>query len=149
MNFLSHQFIHFGRAYRTVAAYKCALAHPLWTNFGIPLGDASLDVYMRGIFNLDPPVRLLCPRGPWTRSLSFCCVTILNLYILRIYFESLRRPSASFYWLRVGGLMKLPISLSFMFFDRMERLLQSIGSLGMCPNILIGFFSLSCLLLRD
>ena len=44
--------------------------------------------------------------------------------------------------------MKLPISLSFMFFDRMERLLQSIGSLGMCPNILIGFFSLSCLLLR-
>ena len=55
MNFLSHQFIHFGRAYRTVAAYKCALAHPLWTNFGIPLGDASLDLFMRGIFNLDPP----------------------------------------------------------------------------------------------
>ena len=55
MNFLSHQFIHLGRAYRTVAAYKCALAHPLWTNFGIPLSDTSLDLYMRGVFNLDPP----------------------------------------------------------------------------------------------
>ena len=55
MNFLSHQFIHMSRAYRTVAAYKCALAHPLWTNFGIPLDDPSLDLYMRGIFNLHPP----------------------------------------------------------------------------------------------
>ena len=55
MNFLSHQFIHLGRAYRTVAAYKCALAHPLWTNFGIPLDDPALELYMRGVFNLHPP----------------------------------------------------------------------------------------------
>ena len=55
MNFLSHQFIQLGRAYRTVAAYKCAIAHPLWTNFGIPLTDTSLELYMRGVFNLDPP----------------------------------------------------------------------------------------------
>ena len=55
MNFLSHQFTHFGRAYRTVASYKCALAHPLWTTFGIPLSDSSLDLFMRGVFNLAPP----------------------------------------------------------------------------------------------
>ena len=55
MNFLSYHFLTLGKKYRTVAAYKCAIAHPLLTNFGIQLKDDSLDLFMRGVFNLDSP----------------------------------------------------------------------------------------------
>ena len=78
MNFLSHQFIHLGRAYRTVAAYKCALALPLWTNFGIPLSDTSLDLYMRRVFNLDPPHPTPIPTWFMDTLLEFWSVSFLS-----------------------------------------------------------------------
>ena len=56
MNFLSHHFVVFNRKFRTIAAYKCALTHPLFVNFGIDFKDARLDMYMRGVFNSKPPV---------------------------------------------------------------------------------------------
>ena len=60
MNFLSHHFVLLKRKYRTIAAYKCALALPLFVNFGIELSDARLALYMRGVFNSKPP----CKSGP-------------------------------------------------------------------------------------
>ena len=56
MNFLSHHFVAFNRKYRTIAAYKCALAHPLFVNFGIDFKDVRLEMYMKGVFNSNPPV---------------------------------------------------------------------------------------------
>ena len=55
MNFLSHHFMTMNRKYRTIAAYKCALAHPLFVNFGIDFKDVRLDMYMKGVFNSNPP----------------------------------------------------------------------------------------------
>lgn len=55
MNFLSHHFVSLNRKYRTIAAYKCALAHPLFVNFGIEFKDVRLDMYMKGVFNSNPP----------------------------------------------------------------------------------------------
>ena len=55
MNFLSHHFVSLNRKYRTIAAYKCALAHPLFVNFGIDFKDVRFDMYMKGVFNSNPP----------------------------------------------------------------------------------------------
>ena len=55
MNFLAFQHVEKGLKYRTIAAYKSALAHPLYENFKLKLDDSSLEFFMKGVFNLDPP----------------------------------------------------------------------------------------------
>ena len=55
MNFLSHQFLHLNRQYRTIAAYKCALEIPLKANFGIEFNRFDFHLFMRGVFNHRPP----------------------------------------------------------------------------------------------
>ena len=55
MNFLAFQHIEKGLKYRTIASYKSALVQPLYEQFGIKLDDSSLEFFMKGVFNLDPP----------------------------------------------------------------------------------------------
>ena len=55
MNFLAHQYTSRKLAYRTIAAYKCALAVPLELAFNIKLDDTPFNLLMRGVFNNTPP----------------------------------------------------------------------------------------------
>ena len=45
------------REYRTVAAYKCALRHPLLWACGVQMEGVLLDYFMKGVFNFRPPQR--------------------------------------------------------------------------------------------
>ena len=55
MNFLAHEHSSRNLAYRTIAAYKCALAIPLELKFNIKLDDTPVNLLMRGVFNDAPP----------------------------------------------------------------------------------------------
>ena len=55
MNFLSYHAIHMKRKYRTIAAYKCALEVPLKSHFGLEFDSPNFKLFMRGVFNADPP----------------------------------------------------------------------------------------------
>ena len=57
MNFLSYNAIYLKRQYRTIAAYKCALELPLKARFGIKFDNFEFQLFMRGIFNSNPPQR--------------------------------------------------------------------------------------------
>ena len=65
MNFLSHHAISLNRQYRTIAAYKCALDIPLKAQFGLDLGGFELSLFMRGIFNKNPPQKAK-PMPSWS-----------------------------------------------------------------------------------
>ena len=85
MNFLSHHFVDLNRKYRTIAAYKCALAHPLFVNFGINFKDVRLDMYMRGVFNSNPP----CASAP----MPIWSLNDLLSYLASEHFEPLSSKS--------------------------------------------------------
>ena len=88
MNFLSHQFLHLKRQYRTIAAYKCALEIPLKANFGIEFNRFELHLFMRGVFNHRPPQKSR-PLPDWSLN------TLLN-YINSDIFEPLGNKALEF-----------------------------------------------------
>ena len=55
-NFLSIHLRHLNKKYRTIAKYRCALRHPLWFSLGLDINSIFAELYMRGAFNLAPPV---------------------------------------------------------------------------------------------
>ena len=57
MNFLSYNAVYLKRQYRTIAAYKCALELPLKARFGLKFDNFEFQLFMRGIFNSNPPQR--------------------------------------------------------------------------------------------
>ena len=56
-NFLSFHAKAFGRKYRTLAAYKSALRHPILLACGVDINSLTTDFFLRGLFNFNPPVR--------------------------------------------------------------------------------------------
>ena len=65
MNFLSYHSVYLKRKYRTIAAYKCALELPLKSTFDINFDDFRLKMYMRGVFNANPPNKS-APMPSWS-----------------------------------------------------------------------------------
>ena len=57
MNFLAFHAIHYKRQYRTLAAYKCAIELPLRLLFNLDFGGVELGLFMRGLFNTNPPLK--------------------------------------------------------------------------------------------
>ena len=57
MNFLAFHAIHYKRQYRTLAAYKCAIELPLRLLFNLDFGGVELGMFMRGLFNTNPPLK--------------------------------------------------------------------------------------------
>ena len=66
-NFLAYHVTALNRKYRTIAAYRCALRHPLKYRLGLDLDSPESDSFMRGLFNYVPPVRR-APMPEWTLS---------------------------------------------------------------------------------
>ena len=64
-NFLAFHAKQFQRAYRTLAAYKCALKHPLYYNSGLIIDTIESDTFMKGLFNMIPP-RRCAPMPSWS-----------------------------------------------------------------------------------
>ena len=64
-NFLAFHAKQFQRAYRTLAAYKCALKHPLYYNSGLIIDTIESDTFMKGLFNMIPPKRC-APMPSWS-----------------------------------------------------------------------------------
>ena len=56
-NFLSFHAKAFGRKYRTLAAYKSALRHPILLACGVDINSLTTDFFLRGLFNFNPPER--------------------------------------------------------------------------------------------
>ena len=84
MNFLAHQHVNLGLKYRTIASYKCALAQPLYETFNIRLDDTSMEFFMKGVFNLDPPKP--APMAVWSLD------SLLN-FLVSSHFEPLHLMS--------------------------------------------------------
>ena len=57
MNFLAHCVCSLKLEYRTVAAYKCGLEIPLKLVYNLSFDDIIFKLFMRGIFNHNPPRR--------------------------------------------------------------------------------------------
>ena len=84
MNFLASQHLGKGLKYRTIATYKCALAQPLYETFNLRLDDSSLEFFMRGVFNLDPPKP--APMAEWS-------LNSLLVFLVSNHFEPLHSMS--------------------------------------------------------
>ena len=56
-NFLSFHAKAFGRKYRTLAAYKSALRHPILLACGVDINSLTTDFFLKGLFNFNPPER--------------------------------------------------------------------------------------------
>ena len=84
MNFLAYQHIVMGLAYRTITTYKCALVQPLYENLNIRLDVSSMEFFMRGIFNLNPPKP--APMAEWS-------LDSLLLFLVGDHFEPLHSMS--------------------------------------------------------
>ena len=54
-DFLAFYAVSLRRAYRTVAGYKCAVAEPLYANFGISLETREIKALLRGVYARRPP----------------------------------------------------------------------------------------------
>lgn len=54
-DFLAYYAVSLRRAYRTVAGYKCAVAEPLYANFGISLETREIKALLRGVYARHPP----------------------------------------------------------------------------------------------
>ena len=57
MNFLAFCSKDLGLQYRTVATYKCSLEFPLKICFNLSLDSLIFRLFMRGIFNIRPPLK--------------------------------------------------------------------------------------------
>ena len=86
MNFLAFQHTVKGLKYRTIASYKSALVQPLYENFGFQLDDFSLEFFMKGVFNLDPPKP--APMAGWS-------LDSLLSFLVSDHFEPLHSKSVS------------------------------------------------------
>ena len=86
MNFLAHQHVNLGLKYRTIASYKCALAQPLYETFNIRLDNCSLEFFMKGVFNLDPPKP--APMAVW--SLDALLTFLVSSHFEPLHLMSLR-----------------------------------------------------------
>ena len=73
-DFLTVQSHILGFQYRTVAAYRCALRHPLLFACGLDINCELSVLFMRGVFNFRPP-RKASPMPVWSLSglLCFLC----------------------------------------------------------------------------
>ena len=65
LNFLAFQVQVFGRKYRTIAVYRCALKHPLYYRLGLVIDTLESDTFMRGLFNFRTPARC-APMPSWS-----------------------------------------------------------------------------------
>ena len=57
MNFLSYCACTLGLQYRTITTYKCSLEIPLKSIFNLSFDDTLFRLFMKGIFNIRPPIR--------------------------------------------------------------------------------------------
>ena len=85
-NFLAFESEAHSRAYKTLAAYKCALALPLKICFGLDLDGVRTTSFMKGLWNRNPPM----PRPMPTWDLSD-----LLMFLRSDRFEDLRTISFS------------------------------------------------------
>ena len=78
-DFLTVQSVGMGFQYRTVAAYRCALRHPLLFSCGLEITCDLSVLYMKGVFNYRPPQRA-SPMPVWSLSglLSFLCSSLFE-----------------------------------------------------------------------
>ena len=65
INFLAYMYKTYGRAYRTIATYRCALRHPLLYRFGLEINTPESDAFMKGLYNANPPIRC-APMPVWS-----------------------------------------------------------------------------------
>ena len=86
-NFLAQEAVVRGRAYHTVATYKCALSLPLQICCGLDLEGVCTRKFMMGVWNLRPPQPR--PMPAWDLS------TLLG-FVRCDLFEDLREVSFSF-----------------------------------------------------
>ena len=86
-NFLAREAVELGKAYRTVASYKCALALPLQVCRNLDLSGPLTSKFMMGIWNHRPPKR---------RSMPAWDLSILLRYLRSDRFEDLRDVSFTF-----------------------------------------------------
>ena len=86
MNFLAYQHVVKGLKFRTITTYKSALAQPLFEQFNLRLDNASLDFFMKGVFNLDPPKP--APMAEWS-------LDSLLSFLVSEHFEPLHSMSLS------------------------------------------------------
>ena len=54
-NFLAEEALVLGRAYKTVATYKCALSLPLKVGWNLDLDSVFTKKFMAGVWNGNPP----------------------------------------------------------------------------------------------
>ena len=57
LNFLAEEAGKKKRAYRTVAAYRCALKQPLLLHYGLDIDCPTSVAFMKGLFHIRPPCR--------------------------------------------------------------------------------------------
>ena len=70
-NFLAEEAMVRGKAYRTIATYKCALALPLWVGRNLDLEGALTRKFMMGVWNHSPPRPRPMPGWDLSLLLSF------------------------------------------------------------------------------
>ena len=70
-NFLAEEAVVHGKAYRTVATYKCALALPLRITRNLDLENVQTSKFMMGVWNLNPPRPRPLPVWDLSALLSF------------------------------------------------------------------------------
>ena len=56
-DFLAFHAVSLRKAYKTVAGYKCAVADPLYANFGISLETKEIRALLKGVYARRPPPR--------------------------------------------------------------------------------------------
>ena len=71
-NFLTYESTINNLQYRTVSGYRSALRHPLFWSCGLDIKTVASSQFLRGLFNLKPPVRS-APMPVWNLNvlLSF------------------------------------------------------------------------------
>ena len=83
LDFLADEALNKRRAYRTVAAYKCALKLPFSMHYNVDVDDPLTTSFMRGLFRKKPPCRG-APLPTWD-------LTDLLKYLKSPEFEPLER----------------------------------------------------------
>ena len=56
-NFLAFEATHYGRQYRTVSGYRCALRLPILWACEVDVNCPTSDHFLRGLFNFSPPLK--------------------------------------------------------------------------------------------
>ena len=74
------------REYRTLASYKSALRHPLLFAKDVEINQEVMSLFMRGIFNLNPPKR--------AKEMPVWSLTVLLEFLVSKEFEPLEQASS-------------------------------------------------------